>query len=124
MARAPLLLVAVVALLALAACGSSKKTASTPTGGNGLVGTVGSGFTISLTENGNDVSSLTAGSHKITINDNSTMHNFHLSGPGVDKSTGVGFDGTVNWTVTLAKGTYNYQCDVHPSTMHGSFTVG
>ena len=29
-----------------------------------------------------------------------------------------------NWNVTFVDGTYHYVCDVHSTTMKGSFTVG
>ncbi len=28
------------------------------------------------------------------------------------------------WTVTLTDGVYHYQCDAHPSILHGDFAVG
>jgi len=126
----PLVVIAAVSL-ALAACGgkASSKPATTAntggnTGANALVGTVGPGFTISLTQGGSSVSTLKAGTYQITVSDNSSMHNFHLFGPGVEKKTEVGSTGTTNWTVTFKKGSYTYQCDVHfMSGMIGHFTV-
>jgi plastocyanin len=49
----------------------------------------------------------------ITVNDRSKTDNFHLTGPGVNKKTGVGFTGTVSWTVTLKAGTYTFRSDAH-----------
>jgi hypothetical protein len=87
-----------------------------------LVGTDGPGFTITLKKNGAKVTKLKAGKYAITINDLSTIHDFHLTGPGVNKKTGVGFKGMTTWTVTLQKGkTYRFMCDPHASTMKGSF---
>ncbi len=88
-----------------------------------LVGADGPGFTITLTQGGKKVSKLKAGTYSITIHDKSNIHNFHLTGPGVDKKTGVGFVGSTTWKVTLKKGTYKYVCDPHATIMHGSFTV-
>jgi len=88
-----------------------------------LDGVVGPGFTITLTENGQSVSTLSAGTYTINVDDKSDIHNFHLMGPGVDKATDVSGTGTQTWTVTLEKGSYTFQCDPHASTMHGSFTV-
>ncbi|HZP72223.1 MAG TPA: plastocyanin/azurin family copper-binding protein [Gaiellaceae bacterium] len=93
--------------------------AKTPT----LTGTVGPGFTITLKQGTKKVSKLKAGKYVIKISDLSNIHNFHLTGPGVDKKTGVGFKGSQTWTVTLKKGTYKYVCDPHKSFMKGSFTV-
>ena len=63
------------------------------------------------------------GSTRSSIKDLSNIHNFHLTGPGVNKKTGVGPKGTFTWTVTLKKGTYKYICDPHASIMKGSFKV-
>lgn len=65
---------------------------------------------------------LTAGSATITVVDRSASDNFHLVGPGVNKSTGIKFRGTVHWTVALAPGTYNFRSDKHKK-LNGSFTV-
>jgi plastocyanin len=89
-----------------------------------LVANVGPGFTISLTKAGKKVTTLKPGTYSITVNDKSTFHNFHLTGPGVNKKTSVAFKGTPKaWTVTLKKGTYRYVCDPHAATMKGSFRV-
>jgi plastocyanin len=89
-----------------------------------LVANVGPGFTITLTKGGKKVTTLKPGAYSITVNDKSTFHNFHLTGPGVNKKTSVAFKGTPKaWTVTLRKGTYRYVCDPHASQMKGSFRV-
>ncbi len=88
-----------------------------------LNGTVGPGFTITLTKAGAKVSKLKAGTYKLVIADKSSIHNFHLTGPGVNKSTSVGGSGTTTWKLTLKKGTYKYVCDPHASFMKGSFKV-
>jgi hypothetical protein len=94
--------------------------------GIALTATVGPGFTIRLTEaNGSVVRQLDAGDYSITIKNLSAAqeHNFHLTGPGVDRASN--FDNvTVTWDVTLVNGTYNYKCDAHPAIMKGSFHVG
>jgi plastocyanin len=88
-----------------------------------LTASVGPGFTISLrTAAGARVKSLKAGTYLITVRDRSNRHNFHLTGAGVNKSTGVSFRGTVTWRVTFRKGkTYRFRCDVHRARMKGSF---
>jgi hypothetical protein len=112
-------LVAVAVSIPTAATGSSQAPNVT------LTGTVGPGFGISLRNaNGTGVTHLDPGSYDIVVNDESIEHNFHLTGPGVDRFTAVETTGTVTWTVTFTDGTYNYRCDPHPTQMRGSFTVG
>ena len=78
---------------------------------------------ISLTLGGKKVTSLKAGKYTIVVRDTAGVHDFHLSGPGLNRSTTVGGTGTSMWSVTLRKGTYKYVCDVHATFMKGSFTV-
>jgi hypothetical protein len=94
--------------------------------GTSLIGTVGPGFSISLTDsNGAPVSHLDPGTYTILVHDRSAEHNFHLFGPGgVDQSTDVAFVGDVTWTVTFVNGKYQMQCDVHPVQIHKTFTAG
>jgi plastocyanin len=93
--------------------------AATPT----LNGTVGPGFTITLKQGSKLVTKLKAGTYVFKIADKSTIHDFHLTGPGVNKKTTVAGQGTTTWKLTLKKGTYKYVCDPHASIMHGAFTV-
>ena len=88
-----------------------------------LTATVGPGATISLrNRRGARVTRLKAGRYRIVVRDRSTMHNFHLSGLGVNKRTTVRFRGTTTWTVTFRKGrTYRFVCDPHARRMKGSF---
>jgi plastocyanin len=110
----------IVALAAIvAALTASSALAATPT----LNGTVGPGFTITLKQGSAKVSKLKAGSYKFVIADKSSIHNFHLKGPGIDKKTSVGGTGTTTWTVKLKAGKYTFVCDPHASFMKGSFTV-
>jgi plastocyanin len=88
-----------------------------------LQGLVSDPVKISLTIGGKKVTSLTAGKYTIVVRDTAGDHNFHLTGPGVNRSTTVGGTGTQTWRVTLKKGTYTYVCDPHASFMKGSFTV-
>jgi plastocyanin len=109
-----------VLLAALAAAlAAPAALAATPT----LNGVVGPGFSITLKQNGKAVKTLKPGKYVFKINDKSSIHNFHLTGPGINKSTTVGGTGNKSWTVTLKKGTYKYICDPHASIMHGSFKV-
>jgi NitT/TauT family transport system substrate-binding protein len=88
-----------------------------------LQGSVGPGFTISLKLDGKPVKSLQAGRYTFVVSDRSSAHNFHLTGPGVNRTTSVGRTGRSTWTLTLRKGTYRFVCDPHKSRMKGSFTV-
>jgi plastocyanin len=58
----------------------------------------------------------------ITVNDLSRKDNFHLTGPGVNRKTGVATRGRVTWNVTLQPGTYAYRSD-KTKKLRGSFTV-
>jgi plastocyanin len=88
-----------------------------------LVGQDGPGFTITLKRAGRNVTTLKAGTYTLRVLDKSSIHNFHLTGPGVNKRTSVGRAYTVTWTVTLRRGTYRYVCDPHAEIMRGSFRV-
>jgi plastocyanin len=88
-----------------------------------LTGVVGPGFTISLKNRAKTVKTLAPAAYTFVIYDKSSTHNFHLTGPGVNRKTTVGGMGSLRWTLTLRKGTYRYVCDPHASIMHGSFTV-
>jgi plastocyanin len=111
---------AVAASLALAVPALAGQSAATP-----LAGTVGPGFTITLTNAGKVVKTLKPGSYAITVKDKSSAHNFHIFGPGVKNVvTTVPFVGTKKVTVTLKKGTYTIQCDPHASSgMKSTFKV-
>jgi plastocyanin len=120
--------------LASAGCGgdddesSDTTAATTPAsttggsdGGTTLNGSVGPGFEISL--DGTD--GITAGDYTLVVDDQSSEHNFHLTGPGgIDVSTTVSEEGEQTFDVTLVAGEYRFQCDPHASSMNGSFTVG
>lgn len=90
-----------------------------------LKGTVGPSYTIKLANAaGKRVKTLKAGTYALTVADRSASHNFHLTGPGVNKSiTSIGFRGTKNAAVTLKPGKYIYFCQAHSSEMKASFTV-
>lgn len=107
--------IVVVALAALAGTAN----AATPK----LNGYVNDSFKIGVTLGGKPVSSLKAGKYVLVVADTTSNHNFHLTGPGVDKATSVGGKGTYRWALTLKRGKYTYVCDPHSSFMKGSFTV-
>ena len=97
---------------------------ATPTTGE-LQARVGPGFTITLTDDaGAKVTKLDPGTYTIQVEDESDEHDFHLFGPGVDRSTQVVGTGKETWTVTFSDGLYTFVCDAHSATLKGSFTVG
>lgn len=122
-AASALLLLALVA----AGCGGDDEDdgdgggVTTAAAGAALTGTVGPGFEISV----DGADGLTAGTYTLNVNDLSSAHNFHLTGPGgVDVATSVGSEGEESFEVTLAAGEYTFLCDPHSSQMRGTFTVG
>jgi plastocyanin len=129
MRRVTSVAVLAAALLAVAGCGSDGDEESTETtsgtettettGGDALTGSVGPGFEISMAQ-----TEVAPGSYTLTVDDQATDHNFHLTGPGVDVSTDVGSEGTEEFTVDLEAGTYTFVCDPHASSMTGTLTVG
>ena len=124
-----------VLALAVAGCGgddgeaaettdTETTTATAPADGSTLSASVGPGFEISLTgPDGAAAETLSAGTYTIEVDDQSGIHNFHLSGGSVDESTDVGGTGTDTWEVTLEEGTYSFVCDPHAGSMSGSFEV-
>ena len=135
------------AVTLLAACGGSEEPAAAPAppaepapadsapaepapaepapaeGGGTLQATVLQDFTISLTQDGQPVTELAAGTYTIEVDDEADIHDFHLTGPGVDESTDVAGTGKTTWEVTFEPGEYTFVCDPHAGSMKGSFTV-
>ena len=105
----PLVLaVAAAAVLALPVLAAAPK----------LAGSVGPSFTISMAKKPTK-----AGRYTLVVADKSSIHNFHLVGPGVNVKTSVGTKGTKSFAIKLAKGKYRFFCDPHATTMKGSFTI-
>jgi copper binding plastocyanin/azurin family protein len=128
----------VTGVIVAAGCGSKSSSStpapSTPAAGTTttspagspvavLDGTVGPGFTIALTKGGAPVTTLAVGTYTLNVDDEADIHDFHLTGPGVDVSTDVAFTGKKSFTITLKAGTYHFQCDPHAGSMNGDFTV-
>ena len=111
-----------VLIAALAAALAAPAALARPSGST-LVATVGPGFNITLTSGGKKVAKLKSGAYTIKVADKSSIHNFHLTGPGVNKKTSVGAKVNQTWKVTLKKGTYKFVCDPHAAIMKGSFKV-
>jgi plastocyanin len=120
MNRTRMLAAAGVAALATGVVASGAGAAAS---GGTLVASVSDPLNISLKQAGKKVTTLKAGAYTITVKDTAADHNFHLTGPGLNKSTSVSAKGTTTWKVTLKKGTYKYVCDPHASFMKGSFKV-
>jgi plastocyanin len=78
---------------------------------------------ISLTVGGKKVTTLKPGVYTIVFKDEASDHDFHLTGPGVNRTTTVDGKGTQTWKVTLKRGSYTYKCDPHAAFMKGSFSV-
>jgi plastocyanin len=118
----PIRLVVLAALAALVL-----PSAAAPADSPLLVATVGvnDGFVITLKDAaGKSVTHLDAGTYTIQVHDLSTIHNFHLLGPGVDQATDPETTEETTWTVTFTDGIYTFQCDPHATVMHGTFSVG
>jgi plastocyanin len=120
----PVLAIGALGALLFATAGFSK-TQSTPT----LVGTVGPGFTITLTQNGKAVKSLHAGTYKFVVHDKASIHNFVVEkekgSNKIEKEvTTVPFVGTKTATIKLTPGTWKYYCKPHEAAGMGHlFTV-
>jgi plastocyanin len=107
------------AVVTVAAVLAGNAAAATPK----LTASVSDPVNISLKIGAKKVTKLKAGTYKIVVKDTASDHNFHLIGPGVNKSTSIGGKATATWTVKLKKGTYKFQCDPHSSFMKGTFKV-
>ena len=88
-----------------------------------LTGKVGPGAKISLTSpDGARVRALNPGTFLLAVRDLSARDNFHLTGPGVNRKTGIAQKRTVTWKLTFGLGAYRYRSDAHPK-LKGHFIV-
>ena len=89
-----------------------------------LAGRVGPGRTISVRlQNGSKATILNGvTSIRLTVTDRSKTDNFHLTGTGVNRATGVKFRGRVTWNLRVSPGVYRFRSDRHKS-LRGSFSV-
>ena len=61
---------------------------------------------------------------RIAVNDRSSMHDFRLKGPGLNKVfSSVSAVGKKTVTVRLRAGKYVFTCQPHAAAMRGAFTV-
>ena len=113
---------AAVLAVAVAASAAFGRSSANPT----LKGTVGPGFTITLTQNGKKVKTLKPGKYTFKVTDKATIHNFVLEkehSKFEKELTDVSATGTKTYTINLTKGTWKYYCEPHESQMNGTFTV-
>jgi plastocyanin len=89
-----------------------------------LNGRVGPGRTISVRRQDGSKATVLNGvtSIRLVVSDRSKTDNFHLTGNGVNKATGVGFRGRVTWNLKVSTGVYRFRSDRHKS-LRGSFSV-
>jgi hypothetical protein len=87
-----------------------------------LTGSVGPGRSITVRDSAGRLSTIDAGAVILTISDRTKTHNFHLTGPGLNRKTGVKFRGRVTWRLTLQPGRYTYRSD-KSAKLRGSFTA-
>lgn len=123
------LLTTALSLLVLTACGGGSAPGPDAEAqvqpGATLLGSVGTdddpeAFEIALTtEAGEPVEVVAAGSYTLVVDDPAQIHNFHLTGEGVDIATEVSGTGKKTFEVTFSAGEYGYTCDPHPS-MNGT----
>jgi plastocyanin len=108
-----------ILLLVAAALAAAAVVVATAAAAPLLTGTVGPGFTITLSKK-----TVRAGLYTFRISDRSSDHNFHLTGPGVDRMiTTVGGTGVRTFTVRLRRGLYRFVCDPHSFSMRGTLRV-
>jgi len=88
-----------------------------------LSGTVGATAISLKTSSGARAFRLKAGAVLIGVSDLSTRHNFHLVGPGVNRTTSRAGKLKTSWRLTLRRGTYVYRSDAAPTRLRGTFKV-
>lgn len=78
--------------------------------------------TITLLNSGSRVRSIVENTYKVTVSDTSNKQNFHLTGPGVNRKTGVAAKAKKTWTLGLKPGKYTYRSDKN-RRLKRTFTV-
>ena len=101
------LTVIVLAVASTAAALGVAQAARTDSAGLTAISGTNDSYAISLTDSsGAAFDHVAPGTFNIAVHDGSTIHNFHLVGPGVDKATSVLATGDFTWSATLANGYY------------------
>jgi hypothetical protein len=90
----------------------------TPAPATALAGSIGPGAKFTLSPS----SGLSAGKFRIKVSDRSASDGFRLAGPGVTRSTGVKFKGSLTWALTLNAGKYTFGSLRNPR-LRRSFTI-
>jgi plastocyanin len=117
-------LLTLTTILAVAFAAAASAYAATAKDSFDLKGEVYASFKIEMKNSSNRrLATVAAGRHTIKVEDHSSIHDFHLVGPGVNKSTSLAGTGERTWTVRLRPGTYRFFCDAHARQMRGSFRV-
>ena len=92
-----------------------------------LIGTVGPGFTIAMTDaSGRLLDVVTEGRYELLVHDQSEIHNFVLGKKETGErpaTTEVEFVGDQTFTVNLTRSHWVYACSPHFQTMNGAFVV-
>lgn len=93
--------------------------------GNQLTASVGPGRTVTLQQDGTDVTTLSAGSYQLTVNDQSTKENFVLVDPDerVKMITSGPEKGTKTVTVQLDAGEWVFESQPSAKYARGDFVV-
>jgi hypothetical protein len=74
------------------------------------------------TSSGSKARTVPAKKYKLAVSDTSNRQNFHITGPGVNRKTGVAAKTKATWTLNLKPGTYRYRSDKN-RRLRGSFKV-
>jgi hypothetical protein len=90
----------------------------TPAPATALAGSIGPGAKFTLSPS----SGLSAGKFRIKVSDRSASDGFRLAGPGLTRSTGVKFKGSLTWALTLNAGKYTFGSLRNPR-LRRSFTI-
>ena len=99
--------IVVVALGAVGAAAAGKPKVGPPP--PKLFAVVGPAKQLSLKDaHGKLVASLKPGWYTLEIKDSTDTRTFRLRGPGINKGTGVEFEGAAIWGVNLRQGKYSY----------------
>ncbi|CAB4710701.1 MAG: hypothetical protein F2663_09785 [Actinobacteria bacterium] len=124
--KRPVLVVAVAALALFGGTAAFRLSTASGDGAAPLNARVGPDYIISFTmPDGSPITTLAPGTYTINAVDTEVEHNFHIFGPGVDLSTGANSEEEDVWTATFQNNAlYTFRCDIHPTVLNGSVTVG